>query len=46
MLLEVAYKIISKIVYSGLVPIAEKLDHESQSGFHPGRVCADAEFTV
>ena len=46
MLLAVAYKIISKIVYSGLVPIAEKLDHESQSGFRPGRVCADAELTV
>ena len=41
MLLEVAYKIIQKIVHSLLVPIAEKLDHESQSGFR-----ADAAFIV
>ena len=46
MLLEVAYKLIAKIGHSRLVPIAEKLDHESQSGFRPGRVCADAVFTV
>ena len=44
MLLEVAYKIIAKIVHSRLVPIAEKLDHESQSGFRPGRGCTDAVF--
>ena len=46
MLLEVAYKIIANIVHSRLVPITEKLDHESQSGFRPGRNCADAVFTV
>ena len=46
MLLEVAYKIIAKTVHSRLVPIAKKLDHESQSGFRPGRGCADAIFTV
>ena len=46
MLIEVAYKIIAKIVHSRLVRIAEKLDHESQSGFRPGRGCADAVFNV
>ena len=46
MLLDVAYKIIANIVQSRLVPIAEKLDHKSQSGFRPGRNCADAVFTV
>ena len=46
MLLEVAYKIIAKIVHSCPVPIAAKLDHESQSGFRPRRGCADAVFTV
>ena len=46
MLLEVASEIGAKIVHSRLVPIAEKLDHESQSGFHPGRGCADAVFTI
>ena len=46
MLLEVAYKIIAKIVHSRLVPIAEKLDHESQSGFRPRRGCVDVVFTA
>ena len=46
MLLEVAYKTIAKIFHSRLVPIAEKLDHEPQSGFRPGRGCGDAVFTV
>ena len=46
MLLEVAYKFIAKIVHFRLVPIAEKLDHESQSEFRPGRGCADAVLTV
>ena len=46
MLLEVAYKIIAKIVHSRLVPIAEKLDHESQSRFRPARGCTDAAFAV
>ena len=46
LLLEVAYKIIAKIAHARLVPIAEKLDHESQRGFHPGRGCADAVFAV
>ena len=46
MLLEVAYKIIAKIVHSRLVPIAEKLDHESQSRFRPARGCTDAVFAV
>ena len=46
MLLEVSYKIIAKIVYSRLLPIAEKLYHESQSRFRPGRGCADTVFTV
>ena len=46
MLLEVAYKTIAKIVHSRLVSIAEKFDHELQSGFHPRTGCADAVFTV
>ena len=45
-LLEVAYKIIANIFHSRLVPIAEKLDHKSQSEFRPGRNFADAVFTV
>ena len=46
MLLEVAYKIIAKIVHSRLVPIAEKFDHESQSSFRPRRGCVDVVFTA
>ena len=46
MLLEVAYKIIAKIVHSRLVPIAEKLDHESQRRFRPARGFTDAVFAV
>ena len=46
MLLEVAHKIITKIVHSRLVPIAEKPDHESQCGFRSRRGSADAVFTV
>ena len=46
MLLEVAYKIIAKIVHSRLVPIAEKVDHESQRRFSPARGCTDVVFAV
>ena len=45
-LLEVAYKIVAKIVHRRLQRIAEKLDHESQFGFRPGTGCANAVFTV
>lgn len=46
MLLENAYKIIAIILHRRLLPIEESLDHESQSGFRPGRGCMDAVFTV
>ena len=46
MLLETAYKIIAKILHSRLLPIEENLDHEPQCGFHPGRGCMDAIFTI
>jgi exonuclease III len=46
MLLEIAYKIVAKIVHQRLLPIAESLDHESQCGFRPGRGCNDAVFAV
>ena len=46
MLLEIAYKIIAKIVHQRLIPISESLDHETQCGFRPGRGCTDAIFTV
>ena len=46
MLLQIAYKIIAKILHSRLLPIEENLDHEPQCGFHPGRGCMDAIFTI
>ena len=46
MLLETSYKIVAKIIHARLLPIAEKIDHESQCGFRPERSCADAIFTV
>ena len=46
MLLECAYKIISILLLNRLQPIAEKLDHEQQCGFRPGRGCTDAVYTV
>ena len=46
MLLEIAYKIVAKIVHQRLTPISESLDHETQCGFRPGRGCTDAIFTV
>ena len=46
MLLEAAYKIIAILLHERLLPIAERLEHEAQSGFRPGRGCADAVFTV
>ena len=46
MLLENAYKIIAIILHNRLLPIEESLDHESQSGFRPGRGCMDAVFTI
>ncbi|XP_066912448.1 uncharacterized protein [Clytia hemisphaerica] len=42
MLLEIAYKIVAKIVHQRLTPISESLDHETQCGFRPGRGCTDA----
>jgi hypothetical protein len=45
-LLESFYKIIANILHAKLLPIAESLDNESQSGFRPGRSCMDAIFTV
>ena len=46
MLLEIAYKIVAKIVHQRLIPISEALDHESQCEFRPGRGCNDAVFAV
>ena len=46
MLLEAAYKIVTILLLNRLRPIAEKLDHEQQCGFRPGRGCNDAIFTV
>jgi len=46
MLLEIAYKIVAKIVHQRLTPISESLDHETQCGFRPGRGCNDAIFAV
>ena len=46
MLLESGYKIVANIMHSRLLPIAEKIDHESQCGFRPGRSCNDAIFAV
>ena len=46
MLLEVAYKIIAILLLARIQPIEEGLDHETQCGFHPGRGCTDAVFTV
>jgi hypothetical protein len=42
MLLEVAYKIVAKIILGRLTPIKEGLDHEAQCGFRPGRGTMDA----
>ena len=39
MLLEVASKIIARLLHMRLKPIKEALDHESQCGFRPGRGC-------
>ena len=46
MLLEAAYKIVTILLLNRLQPIAEKLDHEQQCGFRPGRGCNDAIFTI
>ena len=46
MLLEIANKIVAKIVHQRLTPISESLDHETQCGFRPGRGCNDDIFTV
>ena len=46
MLLEAAYKIVCIILHGRLLPIQERIDHEAQCGFRPGRGCADAVFTV
>ena len=46
MLLEVAYKIVARLLQSRLLPFQEALDHEPQCGFRPGRGCIDATFTV
>ena len=46
MLLEAAYKIVTILLLNRLRPIAERLDHEQQCGFRPGRGCNDAVFTV
>ena len=46
MLLEAAYKIVTILLLNRLRPIAEKLDHEQQCGFRPGRGCNDAIFTI
>ena len=46
MLLEFAYKVVTKIVHSRLQPIAEKFDHELHCGFRSGRGCADAVLAV
>ena len=36
MLLEIAYKIVAKIVHCRFQSITENLDHKSQCGFRPG----------
>ena len=46
MLLETAYKIVSFIMHSRLLPIEKEVDLESQCGFRPGRGCTDANFNV
>ena len=46
MILEIAYKIVAKIIQQRLLPICESLDHETQCGFRPGRGCNDAVFAV
>ena len=46
MMLETAYKIISAIMHSRLLPIEESIDPESQCGFRPQRGCTDALYTV
>ena len=46
MLLKIAHKIITIILHSRLLPIEKSLDYEPQCGFHPGRGCMDAIFTI
>ena len=46
MLLETAYKIVSIIMKSRLLPIEESIDLESQCGFRPQRGCTDAVFSI
>jgi len=46
MLLEVAYKVVAKIIHSRLLPVSEYLDNEVHCGFRPGRGCSDAVFAV
>ena len=46
MLLEAVYKIVSIILHGRLLPIEERLDHETQCGFRPGRGCSDGVFTL
>ena len=46
MLLEITYKIIAIILHARLLPIEERLDHEYQCGFRPGRGCTDAIFAI
>ena len=45
-MMEVACKIVCKLVLSRLTPIKESIDHESQCGFRPDRGCMDGIFTV
>ena len=48
MMLEVAYKIVAKILLTRLKPVKEsvQLDHKCQNGFRWKRGCMDSIFTL